>query len=193
MERMRAIIPFLFFCLMNGCGEFNDRLKEKVMKWRALFCVVLSLYSVQCEDLGESGQIAGTGKDVQVLEDGILYTLAVSKTLFSYGDTLKFSFEVRNASKSVRQFSFPNIEQCGYELKDTNERIALYEPRIVRPATSELTLAPSGEKRYSFLCDFRNDSGQYIAQGEYRLEAFLLFRTAPRVSVRILVSSMRTP
>lgn len=187
MERMRAIIPFFSFCLMNGCGEFNDRLKETVMKWKALFCVVLSLYSVQCEDLGESSQIASTGKDVQVLQDGILYTLTVSETLFSFGDTLKFCFEVRNLSQSARQFLFPNIQQCGYELRDTNGAVMVYEPRIVQPATSEFTLAPNARKRFSFLCDFRNTSGQYIAQGEYRLEAFLLFRSAPRVSVRIRI------
>ncbi len=157
------------------------------MKWKTLFCLVLSLCCLRCDGLVDSAQIVSTDNEAQVLENGILYTLTVSETLFSFGDTLKFCFEVRNLSQSARQFLFPNIHQCGYELRDTNGAVMVYEPRIVQPATSEFTLAPNARKRFSFLCDFRNESGLFIASGYYRLDSALLFRSAPRVSVRIRI------
>ena len=122
-----------------------------------------------------------------IMKNNILYMLTLQKSTFGIGDTLWMTFEAQNLSTSDKVFHFNNVQQCGFELKDQDGTVVIYEPRIGLPATSRFQLDPFEKKQFSLWAFFRDADGNEIDAGGYVLEVFLLFPYSPRVRLKVRI------
>jgi hypothetical protein len=121
-----------------------------------------------------------------IQSDGVLYTLKIRQASFTIDDSLKVKFEVKNISIMKKNFNFNIQQQFCFKLTDQFNQVAMSYPRIVQPANSRFTLSPGKTKIFTFSGQFKNQEGNYIDKGKYRLSTSLL-GNYPKVKLNILI------
>ena len=157
------------------------------MKTLTLFVAFFFITFTGC-DLFTGSSDDGTPTRKKINNDGIEYTLSIPKTIFSLEDSLSLTFLVQNQTVAIKKFNFNNIQQFGFQLTDDFDRVALYYPTILSPATSSFVLPPGGSKNFSMSYLFKDHSGNFINKGNYVLSAYLSENMSPKVSLQILVN-----
>ncbi|MFO7524609.1 MAG: hypothetical protein R6W68_04085 [Ignavibacteriaceae bacterium] len=122
-----------------------------------------------------------------VLDNGIEYSLSVSKFEFSLRDSLVVSFRVKNNTLIPKKYNFANVQQLGFKLTNSLKRVALFHPVIVSPALSSFIVNPGKTKTLTTYTHFKDQNGNYISPGTYILTGYLLDRNSPELSLRISV------
>lgn len=138
-------------------------------------------FGTEMENSNQSDKIS------QMIENNVLYTLSLPTATFRLEDTLRITFEVQNLSMFVKVFRFNNVQQCGFELKNQDGIVVIYEPRIVQPAPSGFQLDPFESRKFSLRSLFHDSYGNEITAGDYFLEVFLLIPSSPRTRLKVKI------
>ncbi len=160
-------------------------MNEKVKAFSVF--IILILFSLYGCDLitGSSEEELTTQKTV--ISNNVEFSLSIEKNIYSFTDSLKIEFSVKNMSSAAKIFNFSNMQQLGFKLTDESGDVNLSYPWIVLPATSRLTLQPDKSRKYSITVPFKNFRGNYIVSGKYTLSVYLLNNNSPEVSLIIKV------
>lgn len=149
----------------------------------SFFIIILAGCELFTESPNDSSPIQRT-----IGMNGVEYTLSIPQTVFSLEDSLHLTFQVMNRSMETRMFYFNNVQQFGFMLADDFNRVVLYYPNIVSPATSSFVLQPGESKSFEMAYLFKNHNGNFINKGKYQLSAYLTENNSPKVSLRISVN-----
>ena len=124
---------------------------------------------------------------VGTIKDSVLFTFTIPTTHFLLSDSLRGTFGLRNMGLTDRIFDFGNLQQLQYELVDDAGKTVLYQPVIVLPALSRLTLQPGQSKSYEVVQPFKDVNGNLIPAGSYTFLASLRNEKSPCLSLSIIV------
>lgn len=159
---------------------------NKKIKFFSVF-IILILFSLFGCDLitGNSEDELTTQKTV--IANNVEFSLSIGKNIYSFTDSLRIEFIVKNIDSVTKKFNFNNMQQLGFKLTDESGNVNLSYPWIVSPALSRLTLEPKKLKEYSITVSFKDFNGNYIDSGKYTLSVYLLNNNSPEVSLIIKV------
>lgn len=151
------------------------------------FIILLLLLSISgCNFFTDPEEDSNSTEKI-VIDNGIEYTLSVSKNVMSLRDTLTVTFSIKNNSTAPRTYNFANVQQLGFNITDKSNRTVISYPMIVSPALSNFTVHPGETKTLTVKSLLKNSHGNYISTGTYILTAFLLDRNSPQLTLRITV------
>lgn len=156
------------------------------MKSIVYFLLLLVILIPGCDFFTDPDE-GSTSTEKIVLDNGIEYSLSVSKFEFSLRDSLVVTFRVKNNTLIPKKYDFANVQQLGFKLTNRFKRVALFHPLIVAPALSSFTVNPQETKTLTTYTLFKNQNGYYISPGTYILTGYLLDRNSPELSLRISV------
>ncbi len=159
---------------------------NKKMKIFSVFIILILSFLYGCDLItGNSEGELITQKTV--IANNVEFSLSIEKNIYSFTDSLRIEFIVKNIDSVTKIFNFNNIQQLGFDLTDNSGNINLGYPWIVAPALSRLTLEPNKLKEYSITVSFKKFNGNYIGSGKYTLSVYLLNGNSPKVSLIIKV------
>lgn len=151
------------------------------------FIILLLLLSIPGCDFFTDPEEGSTATEKVVIDNGIEYSMSVPTNVFSIRDSLVITFRVKNNTLLPKRYYFANVQQFGFQLTNSFNRVVLYRPFIVAPATSSFTINPGETKTLTGYSMFTNNNGNYISTGNYILTGYLLDRNSPQLTLRITV------
>jgi hypothetical protein len=154
------------------------------MKYLFFLCFGLFFASAGCDLLTNSKEDTSTTIR-KIIEGEIEYSVSVPTNNFTLRDTLTVTFNVKNNSTSPKSYHFANVQQLGLNITDKSNRSVISYPLIVSPALSSFIVNPGESKTLTAKSLFKNSGGNYIPTGDYNLNAYLLDRNSPQLSLRI--------
>lgn len=129
-----------------------------------------------------------------IIQGGIEYYLQTNKSVYVLGENIEILYRVTNLSLRPVSFSFPNTQQCHFEVRSFSTVIWTW-PLFTLPMLTSFTLSPGEFKEYSIEWDMTNNSTPSpLGPGYYDVTGVLLYPFDPRqyvpVSVQIHITTV---